>query len=103
MRLIQLDACVEVEGNCHSVLWALLKQQLTVLAGDQQVQIPHGGRVVARHLVVAANRRHRSVLRGQWNGLVPALQRELAEPTVPSAAVALCVNSALTTSPPCGS
>ncbi|CAK6692676.1 hypothetical protein BBFGKLBO_01283 [Synechococcus sp. CBW1107] len=102
VRVVHNDACVEVEGNWYSVPWALLKQRVSVLVGDQQVQIRHGGRVVARHGRVAANRRHRSVLRGHWDGLVPAPQQDLAERSLPSADGALCVGPASTTSPPCG-
>jgi hypothetical protein len=68
VRVVHNDACVEVEGNWCSVPWALLKQQVSMLLRDQQVQIRHGGRVVARHGRVAANRLHRSVLRGHWDG-----------------------------------
>jgi hypothetical protein len=66
------------------------------------VLIRHGGRVVARHERVAANRRHRSVLRGHWDGLVPAPQQDLAERSLPSADGASCVGSASAASPPCG-
>jgi hypothetical protein len=57
---------------------------------------------VARHGRVAANRRHRSVLRGHWDGLVPGPQQDLAERSLPSADGASCVGPASTTSPPCG-
>jgi len=102
VRVVHNDACIEVEGNWYSVPWALLKQRVSVLVRDQQVQIRHGGRVVARHGRVAANRRHRSVLRGHWDGLVPPAQLVLAEQSLPSADGPLCVGPASTTSPPCG-
>ena len=102
VRVVHNDACVEVEGNWYSVPWKLLKQRVSVLLRDQQVLIRHGGRVVARHERVAANRRHRSVLRGHWDGLVPAPQQDLAERSLPSADGASCVGSASAASPPCG-
>lgn len=76
---------------------------MSVLLRDQQVLIRHGGRVVARHERLMANRRHRSVLRGHWDGLVPAPQQDLAERSLPSADGASCVGSASAASPPCGS
>ena len=103
VRVVHNDACVEVEGNWYSVPWALLKQRVSVLLRDQQVLIRYGGRVVARHERVVANRRHRSVLRGHWDGLVPAPQQDLAERSLPSADGASCVGSASAASPPCGS
>lgn len=75
---------------------------MSVLVRDQQVQIRHGGRVVASHGRVAANRRHCSVLRGHWDGLLPPTQQKLAEQSLPSADDALCFGPATTTSPPCG-
>jgi transposase len=102
VRVVHNDACVEVEGNWYSVPWKLLKQRVSVLLRDQQVLIRHGGRVVARHERVVANRRHRSVLRGHWDGLVPAPQQDLAERSLPSADGASCVGSDSVASPPCG-
>ena len=102
VRVVHNDACVEVEGNWYSVPWKLLKQRVSVLLRDQQVLIRYGSRVVARHERVVANRRHRSVLRGHWDGLVPAPQQDLAERSLPSADGTSCVGSASVPSPPCG-
>src|ERR1700738_2377173 len=55
-RIVQTDACVEVDTNFYSVPLHLIKQSVTVQINDLEVKILHGVDEIARHPVLTGQR-----------------------------------------------
>ena len=78
-RIVQTDACVEVDANFYSVPWQLIKQSVIVQINDQEVRIFHGTDEVARHSV-CLRQRERSINLKHLIGVVGA-QRSSVQST----------------------
>jgi hypothetical protein len=78
-RIVATDCCVQVEGNWYSAPQELIGQRLTVQIRDQTLLLRHRGRLVAEHRRQPANHRRREVMRGHWQGLLPAERVQQAE------------------------
>lgn len=71
VRVVQHDACVEIDGNWYSVPWRLAKAHVTVRVRTDRVTVHHGEDEVASHIRLTG-RRQRSVDRDHWEGLARA-------------------------------
>ena len=49
VRVVQSDACIELDTNRYSVPWRLIGATVTVLAGEDGIVVSHAGAEVARH------------------------------------------------------
>jgi hypothetical protein len=83
-RMVAKDCCVQVEGNWYSVPQTLVRQRVEVQIRVQTVVIRYQGAIVARHPRQQANHRHRQVLAGHWDGLLPQRSVEQAIGSVES-------------------
>jgi transposase len=88
-RIVAKDCCLQVEGNWYSAPQELIGQRLTVQIRDQTLLLRHRGRLVAEHRRQPANHRRREVIRGHWQGLLPAEQVQQAEESLAPATASL--------------
>lgn len=70
-RIVQSDACVEVDSNFYSVPWKFIKKQVFVQIFDQEVKIFYGTEEVASH-PVCFGRRLRITNPNHLSGIVGA-------------------------------
>lgn len=68
VRVVNSEACVEVDTNAYSVPWRLIGESVTVLLEAGEIRVSHGGHEVARHRVLAGSR-CRSVDPSHFDGL----------------------------------
>lgn len=61
VRVVQSDACIELDTNRYSVPWRLIGATVTVLAGGDGIVVSHAGAEVARHDAAARVRSLRAV------------------------------------------
>ena len=79
-RVVQSDACVEVDSNFYSVPWPLIKKTLTIYVQDNQIKIFDDDEEVACH-AVRYGKRERSVLNQHLAGIVGAnwIEKEMGK------------------------
>jgi transposase len=69
IRVVQSDACIELDTNRYSVPWRLIGATVTVLAGEDGIVVSHGGAEVARH-EARRGRRERAIRPEHLDGIV---------------------------------
>jgi len=72
-RVVQTDACIELDTNFYSVPWHLIKHLVTVQLVDNDVRIFYEHKEVARH-PVKTGRRERSIQEKHLKGVITPLQ-----------------------------
>lgn len=82
VRVVQSDACIELDTNRYSVPWRLIGATVTVLAGDEGIVVSHAGAEVARH-EARRGRRERAIRPEQLDGIVGAGGVPRAVPVAP--------------------
>jgi hypothetical protein len=82
MRVVQSDACIELDTNRYSVPWRLIGATVTVLAGEDGIVVSHGGAEVARH-EARRGRRERAIRPEHLDGIVGAGGVPRAVPAAP--------------------
>lgn len=70
-RIVQADACVEVDTNFYSVPWKWIKKPVLVQVMDQEVKIFYGSEELASH-AVCLGRRQRSINPNHMEGIIGA-------------------------------
>lgn len=68
-RVVNSEACVEVDTDRYSVPWRLIGESVTVRIEDATLTVTHGGQVCARHGVLGG-RRGRAIDPAHFDGLV---------------------------------
>jgi hypothetical protein len=68
-RVVNVEACVEVDTNRYSVPWRFIGEAVTVLVDAGDVTIRRAGRIIARHTLLVGGRR-RSIDPEHFDGLV---------------------------------
>lgn len=68
-RVVQSDACVEVDSNFYSVHWEWIKKQVLVQVTDQEIKVFHGSSEIASH-PICFGRRQRSINPCHLTGIV---------------------------------
>jgi len=68
-RVVNVEACVEVDTNRYSVPWRFIGETVTVLSDATSVTVSHAGRPIARHALLAGTRQ-RSIDPAHFDGLV---------------------------------
>ncbi len=71
VRVVQSDACIELDTNRTSVPWRLIGATVTVLAGEDGIVVSHGGAEAARH-EARRGRRERAIRPEHLDGIVGA-------------------------------
>jgi transposase len=69
VRVVQSDACIELDTNRYSVPWRLIGATVTVLAGEDGIVVSHAGAEVARH-EARRGRRERAIRPEHLDGIV---------------------------------
>lgn len=69
VRVVQSDACIELDTNRYSVPWRLIGAMVTVLAGEDGIVVSHAGAEVARH-DARRGRRERAIRPEHLDGIV---------------------------------
>ena len=82
VRVVQSDACIELDTNRYSVPWRLIGATVTVLAGGDGIVVSHGGAEVARH-EARRGRRERAIRPEHLDGIVGAGGVPRAVPAAP--------------------
>jgi hypothetical protein len=80
-RVVQTDACIELDTNFYSVPWHLIKQLVTVQVIDEEVRIHYRSEEIAKH-PICYGKRNRSIHQGHLKGIITAtkvLQEEEAD------------------------
>lgn len=79
-RIVQSDACVEVDSNFYSVPWQLIKKQVTVQIHDHEIKIFDDSQEVASHAMLFG-KRQRSILPQHLTGIVGAnwIERQIGK------------------------
>lgn len=70
-RVVQSDACVEIDSNFYSVPWKWIKSQVLVQVMDQEIKIFHNAEELASHSI-CYGRRQRSIHPGHLTGIIGA-------------------------------
>lgn len=70
-RVVQSDACVEIDSNFYSVPWKWIKNQVLVQVMDQEIKIFYGSEELATH-PICFGRRHRSINPNHLEGILGA-------------------------------
>ncbi len=68
-RVVNSEACVEVDTNRYSVPWRLIGESVSVLVAADSITIRHAGRVVAQHALLVGLRQ-RAIEPSHFDGLV---------------------------------
>jgi transposase len=68
-RVVQADACVEVDTNFYSVPWKWIKKPVIVQVMDQEVKIFHGSEELASHSI-SFGRRERLIDPNHLEGVI---------------------------------
>ncbi len=92
-RLVNSEACVEVDTHRYSVPWRLIGEEVTVRVEGESLAVSHAGRIVAHHEVLQGTR-GRSIEPAHFDGLVgrafaPRGQPANREPAAPEARIPL--------------
>jgi transposase len=82
VRVVQSDACIELDTNRYSVPWRLIGATVTVLAGEDGIVVSHAGVEVARH-EARRGRRERAIRPEHLDGIVGAGGVSRAVPVAP--------------------
>ena len=84
VRVVQSDACIELDTNRYSVPWRLIGATVTVLAGEDGIVVSHAGTEVARH-EPRRGRRERAIRPEYLDGIVGAGGRPARTDATPTA------------------
>jgi transposase len=68
-RVVQTDACIELDSNYYSVPWHLIKESVTIQVIDQELHIYYCTECVAKH-PVSFGRRERKLERSHLQGII---------------------------------
>jgi hypothetical protein len=68
-RVVNVEACVEVDTNRYSIPWRFIGETFTVLSDATTVMASHAGRPITRHALLVGTRR-RSIDPAHFDGLV---------------------------------
>lgn len=79
VRVVQSDACIELDTNRYSVPWRLIGATVTVLAGEEGIVVSHAGAEIARH-ETRRGRRERAVRPEHLDGIVGTGVRSTSRP-----------------------
>ncbi len=79
VRIVNAEACVEIDTNRYWVPWRLIGEAVTVRIEGDALLISHAGRIVAQHAVLSG-KRARSVDAAHFDGLVGRMWRSQAMP-----------------------
>lgn len=82
-RVVQTDACIELDSNFYSVPWSLIKESVTVQVIDQELHIYYHSEPVAKH-PVCLGRRERTLEKSHLNGIISAPKLELVSQEKPA-------------------
>ena len=70
-RIVQADACVEVDSNFYSVPWQLIKKQLSIQVIEHEIKIYYNDEEVACH-AISFGQRQRSINPAHLAGIIGA-------------------------------
>lgn len=82
-RIVNSEACVEVDTHRYSVPWRLIGESVTVRVEAQSLVVSHGGRETARHELLHGAR-GRSIDPAHFDGLVGRAFAPRGQPAGPS-------------------
>ena len=76
-RIVQTDACIELDSNFYSVPWNLIKEPVTVQLFDTEIRIFHHSEQIATHSI-SYGKRNRVVNREHLQGVISSPQAKLS-------------------------
>lgn len=74
-RIVQSDACVEIDSNFYSVPWQLIKKEVMIHIQDKEIKIFDGDCEVACH-GIRLGKRQRSIFPQHFTGVIGVNWRE---------------------------